>query len=184
MLLTPSNYAAVWTRAALKVVPSILECWSMTSEADIVRWSESRSWTFPPVFLYILLLCDWWQQREYDKLACDIEVLMKQRVSLNSSIQKKVLLIDICQHLLNVCGDQTVTVSAGRQWVVCFSNGNSRSWGWCNLYEHGIQVLVHCWRKWIANCGDYVEKEWSAAENLLYQTLLMCCLYLSWFPWK
>ena len=27
------------------------------------RWYGSRGWTFPPVFLYILLLCDRWQQR-------------------------------------------------------------------------------------------------------------------------
>ena len=26
-------------------------------------WYSSRSWTFPPIFHYILLLCDRWQQR-------------------------------------------------------------------------------------------------------------------------
>ena len=26
------------------------------------------------------------------------------------------------------------------------------------LYEHGMQALVHRWRKCIANGGDYVEK--------------------------
>jgi histone-lysine N-methyltransferase SETMAR len=27
-----------------------------------------------------------------------------------------------------------------------------------DFYERGMQVVVHCWRKWVANSGDYVEK--------------------------
>jgi len=37
-------------------------------------------------------------------------------------MQKKIVPTDIYQHLLNVGGDQTVDVSAVRQWVVCFSS--------------------------------------------------------------
>ena len=33
--------------------------------------------------------------------------------------------IDIHQHFVNIYGDQTLDVSTMRQWVVCFSGGNS-----------------------------------------------------------
>ena len=42
-------------------------------------------------------------------------------------MQKKIVPTDIYQHLLNVGGDQTVDVSAVRQWVVCFSSDNINS---------------------------------------------------------
>ena len=38
--------------------------------------------------------------------------------------------------------------------------------------------LFHCWQKCIANGGDCVEKECFVAENLFYQTVLLCSLYL------
>jgi len=40
-------------------------------------------------------------------------------------------------------------VRAMKQWVT--SAG-------ANFYELGMQALVHRWRKYIANGGDYVEK--------------------------
>ena len=36
-----------------------------------------------------------------------------------------------------------------KQWVTSYG---------ADLYEPGMQALVHRWRKWIANGGDYVEK--------------------------
>lgn len=43
------------------------------------------------------------------------------------------------------------------------------------FYEHGMQVLVHHWRKCIVNGGEYVKKNrCSVAENLLYLIVLLC----------
>jgi hypothetical protein len=33
-----------------------------------------------------------------------------------------------------------------------------KQWDGADFYECGMQALVHCWRKCIANGGDYVEK--------------------------
>jgi hypothetical protein len=43
-------------------------------------------------------------------------------------------------------------------------------------YERGMQAAVHRWRKCIADGGNYVER--FLAKNLLYQTVLLCSLYL------
>jgi len=51
-----------------------------------------------------------------------------------------------------------------RQWVTSTS---------ADIYERGMQTLVHCWQKCIANGDDYAEKIYSVAENLLYQTKLL-----------
>ena len=39
----------------------------------------------------------------------------------------KMALIDICQHLLNIYGDQTVGVSTVRQWLLHFSSADNDS---------------------------------------------------------
>ena len=41
-----------------------------------------------------------------------------------------------------------------------------------------MQALVHGWQECIANGGDYVEKLYFVAENLFYQTVLLCSLRL------
>jgi len=46
-----------------------------------------------------------------------------------------------------------------------------------DFYEHGMQALVHHWKKCITNGGDCVEKQHFVAENLLYQTALLCFSY-------
>ena len=56
--------------------------------------------------------------------------------------------------------------------------------GHADFHERGMQALVHHWQKCIANDGDYVEKSWFVAENILYQMVLLCSLYLLLFPWK
>ena len=58
-------------------------------------------------------------------------------------------------------------IAAAKQWVTSAGVG---------LYEHGMQALVHCWRKCITNGGVYVEEECFVAENLLYQIVLLCFL--------
>ena len=47
-----------------------------------------------------------------------------------------------------------------------------------DFYECGMQALVHHWWKCIANIDDYSEEDCFLAENLLYQILLSCSLYL------
>ena len=51
-------------------------------------------------------------------------------------------------------------------------------------YKCDMQALVHHWQKCSAHGDDYVEKQWCVTENLLYQTVLFCSLYLLQFPWK
>ena len=36
-----------------------------------------------------------------------------------------------------------------------------------------MQALVHCWRKCIANGGDYLEKECFVAKNLLFVSVVV-----------
>ena len=52
------------------------------------------------------------------RMVSDMEVCMKQRCGIK-------LTVDSHWHLLNVYGDQTVGASTVRQWVECFSSGNS-----------------------------------------------------------
>ena len=51
-----------------------------------------------------------------------------------------------------------------------------------DFYEHGMQALVYCWQKCLANGGDYIEKLCFIAENLLHQVVFLCFLYLFVFP--
>jgi len=60
-------------------------------------------------------------------------------------------------------------VRAVKQWATSAGAG---------FYEHGMQALVHRWRKCIANGGDYVEKYSFVAKNFLCQIVLFCSLYL------
>ena len=89
-------------------------------------WYGSRSWTFPPMFHYILLPCDRWQQRNnLTKWHLIWKYVWSKCVSLNSSMQKKMAPIDIYQCWPYVYGDQIMDVSTVRWWVVCFSSGNN-----------------------------------------------------------
>jgi len=74
--------------------------------------------------------------------------------------------------LLNIYGDKTVGVSTHRWWwVVLFSNGDSGS----PLLE---QIVTSMARRLMFNTGENVEKHCFEAENLLYQVVLLCSLYL------
>ena len=47
-----------------------------------------------------------------------------------------------------------------------------------DFYKHGMQTLVYCWWKCIANGGGYAEKQCFVSENLLYRIVLLCSLYV------
>jgi len=60
-----------------------------------------------------------------DKMASDMEVRMKQRYVTEFLHAEKIAPNDIHRRLLNIYRDQTVDVSTVRQWVACFSSGDS-----------------------------------------------------------
>ena len=142
-------------------------------------WYGSRCWTFPPIFPYILLPWDKWQQRNsLTKWSLMWKCIWSKGVPLHSSVWKK--RTHWHSLTLRVYGDQTVDVSTMRQWVVHFSSGkmsrvpDSRA----DFFEHGMQDLIHHRWKYISNGGDCVEKQCFVAENLLYQIALLCSFYL------
>jgi len=96
------------------------------SVRDGCWWYDSKGWIFPPIFHYLLLPCDGWQQRgSLTKWRLTWKCAWSKDLSLNSSVVgKRMAHAEIYQSLLNVCGDQTVDVSTERWWVVCFSNGH------------------------------------------------------------
>ena len=75
-----------------------------------------------PISCYILLLRDRWQS---DRIVSDMEVQVKKRCVVEFLHVEKVAPTDIHCLLLNVYGDQSVDVNTVRQWVVCYSNGDS-----------------------------------------------------------
>ena len=77
---------------------------------------DIRSWNFPPIFCYSLLLYSRWY------------LTWKCVWSMSYSVWKKLHKIvptDIHWCLLNIYGDHTVDVSRVRWWIVHFSNDNS-----------------------------------------------------------
>jgi len=74
---------------------------------------------------------------------------------------------------------------AVKQWLWAHwgVGGAFQQWQWVTsagegVYKHKMEALVCNWWKCIANSGDYVEKESTLAENLLYQVALLCSLCL------
>ena len=79
-----------------------------------------------------------------DKMASDMDTLMKQRCVIEFLHVEKIAPTDIHQCLLNICGDQTV--STVMQCVVHCSSGDSDSGSPPPMqifYEDSIQALVH-----------------------------------------
>ena len=73
------------------------------------------------------------------KMASDMEVCMKQRCVIVFFHMEKMAPIDIPQCLLHVCRDQTADVSTVRQWVVCFSSGDSGKY-----FISSYEILMRC----------------------------------------
>jgi len=55
---------------------------------------------------------------------------------------------------------------------------------WHRFFKHSMQTLVHHWWKCAANGRDCAEKLCFVAENLLYQIVLLCSVYLLCFLGK
>ena len=117
-------------------------------------WYGRRDWTFPPIFHYILLPCDKWQQR--DSLT-EWRVIWKCKwskgVSLNSSMQKK------WHHWTFMETKQWMWVHWGCGWCIsAMATATVDHFPSADFYKCGMQIPVQDWWKSIANCGEYVEK--------------------------
>ena len=175
MLLTYINYITYFTRAALKVLPRILWCWPMTSEAHVGLMAVEAE----PFHQYSITCCcatdgsreavrqiAVWYGSAYEAKVCPWNhPWSKNRTHWHSLT------------LVNIYGDQTVDVCTVRWWVVCFRCGNSDS-GSPSLVQifMNSQALVHHWWKYMAHGGGYVEKQCFVAEKLVYQITLLCFL--------
>jgi len=157
---------------------------SFTSFACNVRdrcwWDGSRGWTFLPTLHYILLPCDRLAaQGQSDKMASDMEVCRRQRCVTEFLHAEKMAPIDIQWHLLNVDGDQTVDVSTVRQWVECFSSGNSGSLAQVQIFMSGAcRLLFTIGINELLMVVTTLKKWCFVAENLLYQMVLLWSSYL------
>ena len=136
-----------FARAALKVTPPVLLRWPIRGGC---WWYGSMGWTFPPIAHHLLLLCDRWQQRSsLTKWCLTWKGVWSKGVSLNSSKQKKLHPLTFTYAFLIVTETkQWIWAQWGGGW--CFSSDDSGS----DCYECGMQALVHCWPKHVANGGD------------------------------
>ena len=66
-------------------------------------------------------------ERQFDRMASEMEIHMKQRFVTELFYVEKVALTDWHQCLLNVCGDQKVDVNTVRWLTLCFNSSNSDS---------------------------------------------------------
>ena len=145
-------------------------------------WYGSRGWTFPPIFHYILLPYDRWQQRGgLRKLQLTWKCLWTNAVSLNSSMQKKrhaFTFTDACWSFWRPNSEFQHTQWGTGCCVSVLATVIESHLHWCRFYECGMQTPVHCWWKCIANGGHYVEKQCFVAGNALYQATLLCSLQM------
>jgi len=118
-------------------------------------WYDSRGWTFPPVFHYILLPHDRWQQRSsMTKWCLTWKCLWSKDVSLNSSMWKKLhplTFIDACWMWRWVQWVGGWYISAVVTWKAVAPR-NEESWS------------VHVFQP--ANGGDYVEIDFVVSWSL------------------
>ena len=105
-------------------------------------------------------------------------VWQSKDVSLHSSVRKKngtlwhALMLAELLWRNSGCEHSDVVSDVFQQWQQQFISIG------VDLYEHSMQALVHHWYKCIANSGDYVQKLILITENLLYQILFLCSMYL------
>lgn len=120
-LLTISSHVSLW------IVIHEYEGCSKSSASYVVMlvhnirggpwWYGSWSWTFLPIFCFVAVR-QIGLEGQSDKMAVNMKVYMKQRCVTEFFHVEKMPPIDICQHILNIYGDQTEDVSTVRWWVV------------------------------------------------------------------
>ena len=146
----------------------------MTSEADVGGMTVETE----PSHQYPVTVQEMAAERQSDMEAC-----MRQRCVIEFLHVEKNSPADIHQCMLSVYGDQTVDVSTMRQWVVRFSNSNSA----VKDKPHSRKAMkifmsAECRLLFIGGKNaelmvvTIVEKQCFVAEDLLYQTVLLCSL--------
>jgi len=120
-------------------------------------WYGNRVWTFPPIFHYVLLPCDRWQQRDSQtKWHLTWKCIWSKGVSLNPFMWKNgthwhsSMLAERFWRLTSGyehSGAKGGTFQQWWQWQWVTSTGIA-------LYKCGTQAFVHCWQKCIANSDD------------------------------
>ena len=106
-------------------------------------WYGSRNWIFPPIFPYILLLCDRWQQRgSLTEWHLKWECIWSKGESLNSSMWKKkwppLTFIDSCWTLMET-----------KQWMWAQWDG-----GWCISALVTADHFHWCRFLWVWHAGS------------------------------
>ena len=150
-------------KATPKAMPPVLLYWPTVSEAD-VWWYGSRSWTFPPVFCYILFLCHRQQLRGS---------LTRHNIVWHGSVYGA----DVCHWILPfrkkwhplTLNDACWTLMETKQWVGAQRGGEGCVAAvvtvtavhlcWCRFLWLWHAALVHQWQKCRAIGGDYAVLE-------------------------
>jgi len=112
-------------------------------------WEDSDSTAIPPIFLYMLLLCDRWQL---------LTLTLPECLWRPNSVREH---SDMVRATFQQWWQQ--------QWVT--STG-------ANCYKHDIRALLHHWQKQRANnSSDCVQKYWICSIKYCYHTLYICCSF-------
>ena len=136
------------------------------------RWYGSRGWTFPPIFHYILLLCDRWQQRG-SLTECHLtwKCIWRKDVPLNCSLQKKwysPMFTGACWMLMET------TQWMWAQWCCgwCFSTLATTTVGqlcWCRFsharHAGSCSSLAKVHHQWWLPCWKIVFCCWECAPS-------------------
>ena len=131
--LKPWQFKAQNTRAAPKVMPPVLWCWPMMSEADVDGMAVDVQPSYQYLLLFIVCCHDKCQQRGRLREWClTWKCVCCKGVSLNSSMWKN----KWQSHLVNVYRERTVDVSSVRRWVVRFSSGDVKDKIFLELYNY------------------------------------------------
>ena len=132
---------------------------------------------FPLIFHYILLLGEKWQQRgSLTKWHLTWKCIWEQRYITEVLHVEKIARAECLWRPNRGCEysetESCISAVATMTWKKSHVSDSH-----ADFYEHGTQILVHCWWKCIANGGGHVEK-YSVAVNLLCQMVSLCSLYL------
>ena len=137
-------------------------------------WYGSRGWTFLPIFYYVLLPCDRWQQRgSLTEWCLTWKCVWSKGVSVSSSTWKKL-------HPLTFT-DACWTLMETKQWVWAqrgTGGAFQQRWQWVTLtgidcFKCSMQAFVHRWWKCIADGGDCVERVFHSWEFALSSSVII-----------
>ena len=167
-------------RDAPKAMPYILWCWPTTSKADVGGMAEEVELSYQYSFIFCCCVTDgsggtiwhngvWHGSADEAKVCNWIPPYRWTGTHWHSSKLAECLWRPNSGYDHGESEDGVFQQGQQQQRVT--STG-------AEFYRGSLQALVHYWWKCIANGGDCVEKQWFWGENVLYQTVLFCSLYL------